>query len=75
MEEVFMLVQLALEEGEENGCISRLQQICALILVFATTVRPGSLAPSIKAYADSHQVGGLGTLSRCTHISPPFLQL
>ncbi|KIO21430.1 hypothetical protein M407DRAFT_28951 [Tulasnella calospora MUT 4182] len=63
MEEVFMLVQLALEEGEENGCLLRLQQICAMVLTFATTVRPSSLAPSNSSYAKSGQYMKLGDIT------------
>ncbi|KAG9008503.1 hypothetical protein FRB90_008825, partial [Tulasnella sp. 427] len=50
-EEVFMLVQLALEESEEQGRLHKLQVICAMLLTFATTARPSTLAPSDSSYA------------------------
>ncbi|KIO22359.1 hypothetical protein M407DRAFT_28078 [Tulasnella calospora MUT 4182] len=61
-EEVFMLIQLALEDSEDQGRLHKLQLICAILLTFATTARPSTLAPSDPSFAEQKLYLKLGNI-------------
>lgn len=62
-EEVVMLMQQALDDSEKEGRFLKLQLICAMLLTFATTARPSTLAASHASFIEEGKYMRLGDIS------------